>query len=241
MRRILLSLFAVLLFASAGFAQEASASEKYNSGDYLGAAQIYQAQAEQNPEDPYLLYNLANSYFKSGDTDKALVYYLRSFKLLPRDKDIRHNLAFAMQASGQKLVPDGMPDTVFILYNWFSLPELKGLCALFAWLAALGWGIYFFAGRKNGLRIFSVITTFLFLFFGVWAAVRTPNDTQKIAVVTVPRAELRSGPGDNFPVSLSVPRAHILIVEDSKGEWDRVNLKDSQSSGWVLKKSIEEI
>ncbi len=241
MYRIILIVFAFFLFASAGFAQELSASEKYNSGDYLGAAQIYQSQAEENPSDPYLLYNLANSYFKSGDTDKALVYYLRSFRLLPRDKDIRHNLAFAMQSTGQKLVPDGMPDAVFVLYNWFSLSELRGLCALFAWLSAILWGIYFFAGKKNSVNISAIVCSCLFVFFGIWMSVRTPGDSQKIAVVTVPRAELRSGPGDNFPVSLSVPRAHILIIEDSKGDWDRVNLKDSQSSGWVLKKSIEEI
>lgn len=241
MRAFILS---IMLFAAFPlFAQETekNAAEKYNSGDYLGAAEEYQLKAEAEPNNPYILYNLANSYFKSGDGDKALVYYLRAFKLLPRDADIRHNLAFALQATGQKLVPDGMPDTVFNLYNYYSLAELKGLCALFAWLLAFSVLAYFFLGRGKRIKFVCFAAGALFVFFAVWFSLRYPAGSQKLALVTVPRAELRSGPGENFPVGLSVPRAHLLVIADSKGEWDYVNIKDTDSSGWVLKKSLEEI
>lgn len=241
MRAFILS---IMLFAAFPlFAQETekNAAEKYNSGDYLGAAEEYQLKAEAEPNNPYILYNLANSYFKSGDGDKALVYYLRAFKLLPRDADIRHNLAFALQATGQKLVPDGMPDTVFNLYNYYSLAELKGLCALFAWLLAFSVLAYFFLGRGKRIKFVCFAAGALSVFFAVWFSLRYPAGSQKLAVVTVPRAELRSGPGENFPVGLSVPRAHLLVIADSKGEWDYVNIKDTDSSGWVLKKSLEEI
>lgn len=241
MRAFILS---IMLFAAFPlFAQETekNAAEKYNSGDYLGAAEEYQLKAEAEPNNPYILYNLANSYFKSGDGDKALVYYLRAFKLLPRDADIRHNLAFALQATGQKFVPDGMPDTVFNLYNYYSLAELKGLCALFAWLLAFSVLEYFFLGRGKRIKFVCFAAGALFVFFAVWFSLRYPAGSQKLALVTVPRAELRSGPGENFPVGLSVPRAHLLVIADSKGEWDYVNIKDTDSSGWVLKKSLEEI
>lgn len=241
MRSLLLALLLMAAFPLCAQETEKGPAEKYNSGDYLGAAQDYQLKAEAEPDNPYVLYNLANSYFKSGDGDKALVYYLRAFRLLPRDADIRHNLAFALQSTGQKLVPDGMPDTVFNLYNYYSLAELKGLCALFAWLSAFSVLAYLFSGRSKRVRSFCFISCALFAFFALWLTLRYPAGSQRLAVVTVPRAELRSGPGENFPVGLSVPRAHLLVIADSKGEWDHVNIKDTDSSGWVLKKSLEEI
>ena len=222
-------------------AAERSAAEKYNSGDYLGAVELYQQEAEADPGNPYVLYNLANSYFKSGDGDKALVYYFRAFKILPRDADIRHNLSFALQSTGQKLVPDGIPDMAFNLYHYYSLAELKGLCALFAWLSAILLMIYLFGGKNGKVKGAVLICGGIFILLGIWLLARYPSDTQRVAVVTVPRAELRSGPGDNFPVSVTVPRAHLLLIEDGKGEWDKVSIKDTNSSGWVLNKSIEEI
>lgn len=218
-----------------------TAAEKYNSGDYLGAVELYQREAEAEPDNPYVLYNLANSYFKAGDGDKALVYYFRAFKILPRDGDIRHNLAFALQSTGQKLVPDGIPDMVFNLYHYYSVSELKGLCAFFAWLGAILLAVYLFGGKNGKIKTAALICGGIFVLSGVWFAARYPSDTQRVSVVTVPRAELRSGPGDNFPVSVTVPRAHLLLIEDGKGEWDKVSIKDTNSSGWVLSKSIEEI
>ena len=221
--------------------EEPSAAEKYNSGDYLGAAQDYLVQAQAYPGNPYILYNLGNSYFKAGDTDKALVYYLRAFKILPRDADIRHNLAFTLQATGQKLVPDGIPDMVFNLYYYFSVPEMKGLCAAFAWLTAILLIVYFFLGRSERVKTAGFISLALFVFLGFWLLARYPSSAERIAVVTVPRAELRSGPGDNFPVGVTVPRARVLSIEDNKGEWSKVVVKGGDSSGWVLDNSIEEI
>ena len=241
MRKFILSL--CLSFAClTAFAQaKESAAEKYNSGDYLSAAELYQQALQSEPCNPYLLYNLGNSYFKAGDPDKAIVNYWRAFKILPRDSDIRHNLAFAMKSTGQTFIPEDIPESVFVFYNYFSFAELKGLCTLFVWLFVISFVCYLFLGKKKNIRLFSSICMVFFIVFAVWTGLHYGNASQRLAVVTAPRAELRSGPGDNFPVSVSVPKAHLLTVEDSQGDWYLVNVKDDSSKGWVLKKSIEEI
>ena len=242
MRKLLLIFVFFALCYTAVFAQAVqNAAEKYNAGDYLAAAELYRQALKDDTENPYILYNLANSYFKAGDADKALVYYWRAFNILPRDGDIRHNLAFAMKSTGQTFIPEDIPQSVFVFYNYFSFAELKGFCAVFVWLFSLLLIVYLLSGKKKSIRFLSSICFFVFVFFAVWTAARYSAASSRLAVVTAARAELRSGPGDNFPVSLSVPRAHLLSVEDSKGDWYLVNLKDAASKGWVLKKSIEEI
>lgn len=215
----------------------------YNRGEYLGAAQAYNAQIKASSADlnPYLFYNLANSYFKAGDPDKAIVNYYRAFRLLPRDKDIRSNLAFALDSTGQRLVAEGVPQAAFILYKWFSLAELKGLVWVFAWICTVIFLILSLGYKKDlSKKALGVCGLFL-VFFGIWYISRLQGESERLAVVIVPRAEVRSGPGDNFPVSLSVPRAHLVTITDTKDDWDEVELASEKTSGWVLNKSIEEI
>lgn len=241
MRKLVLSLCLCFVCLSAFAQTKDSAAEKYNAGDYLAAVELYHQALQDEPSNPYLLYNLGNSYFKAGDPDKALVYYWRAFKVLPRDNDIRHNLSFAMKTTGQTFIPEDIPESVFIFYNYFSFEELKGFCTLFAWLFVILFICYLFFGKKKLVRLFCSICIVLFTIFAVWTGLRYESAKERLAVVTTARAELRSGPGDNFPVSVSVPKAHLLTVEDSKGDWYLVRVQDDTSKGWVLKKFIEEI
>lgn len=212
-----------------------TATDLYNKGDYLGAAAIYEARIEsadvRGQNNPFLFYNLGNSYFKAGDIDRAILNYYRAFNILPRDRNIRGNLAFAMASTGQSLAPEGMPDIVFNLYHYFSITELKGLLWLAVWLFAAALCVYIFTRRKRVL----IAAAIALIFFGTWYLMRLPAASERKAVVIMPRAEVRSGPGDSFPVSLSLPRAYIVVITDAKGDFAEV------SGGWILKKSIEEI
>jgi len=209
----------------------------YDSGDYHGAAAQYEAQiklaqaAGQN--NAFLYYNLGNSYFKAGEIDKAILNFYRAFNLLPRDSDIRGNLAFALASTGQQLGPEGPAAIAFNLYHYLSIKELKGITWLLVWLFAGALGVYAFTRYKDKRALFAVGA--LLLVFSAWYLMRLPAANERKAVVVVPRAEVRSGPGENFPVNLNLPRAYIVVITDAKGDFAEV------SGGWVLRKSIEEI
>lgn len=222
--------------------QNISAGELYNRGDYLGAAQGYEKQLQANTlPSPYLYYNLANSYFKSGDPDKAIVNYYRAFRLLPRDKDIKRNLAFALNSTGQKLLPDGMPQAAFDVFYFLSARELRGTMWFLGWIFALCFAGVMFGCKKSFCKKAVIASGVLLALCSIWYIARMQGDSSPLAVVVVSRAEVRSGPGENFPVSLSVPRAHLVTLSDSKGIWAEVEIPSEQAKGWVLKKSIEEI
>ena len=219
-----------------------SAGEFYNRGDYLGAAQAYEKELMANTlPSPYLYYNLANSYFKSGDPDKAIVNYYRAFRLLPRDKDIKRNLAFALNSTGQKLLPEGMPQAAFDAFYLLSARELRGTMWFLGWVFALCFAGMMFGCKKGFCKKAVIASGVLLALCSIWYAARLQGDSSPLAVVVVSRAEVRSGPGENFPVSLSVPRAHLVTLSDSKGVWAEIEIPSEQAKGWVLKKSIQEI
>ncbi|MBO4706955.1 MAG: tetratricopeptide repeat protein [Elusimicrobiaceae bacterium] len=234
---ILISLF--LALSCFAIEQNGKAQELFDSGNYLGAAEVYQKQIDDGENNAYIYYNLGNSYFKAGDLDKALINYYRAFRISPRDKDIINNLSFTMEKTGQSLIPDNMPKSVFMIYNYFSLKELKGLAFIGLWLFAIS--ITFFVFFKYRRFWFKTVIFFmcLTLFFTCFYLIRAKKDLQDLAVVIAPRAELRSGPSDNFPVALNVPRAQLLEIHDKKDDWIEVSVGNENNLNWVQQKYIE--
>lgn len=231
----LISIFITLSCFAQG--DNKNAQQLFDSGNYSGAAEIYQKEIDNGAKSAYTYYNLANSYFKAGDMDKALINYYRAFRINPRDKDIINNLSFTLEKTGQALIPDSMPKSVFLAYNYFSLKELKGLAFIGLWLVAISVTFFvFFKYRRFWLK--TVIVSLCFtLFFTGFYLLRAKKDLQDLAVVIAPRAELRSGPSENFPVALNVPRAQLLEIHDRKGDWVEVSL--GNENNWVQQKYIE--
>ena len=230
-----------LFFTLCCFAQNQAktAQDLFNEGNYLGAVAEYQKAIDSGDNSSYNYYNLANSYFKAGDLDKALVNYYRAFRLNPRDKDIVNNLSFTLKKTGQTLIPESMPKSVFLAYNYFSLSEIKGLAFISLWLVAISFT--FLVSFKYRPFMLKVLITCLCLlvFFAGYYFLRAKQDLQELAVVVAPRAELRSGPSENFPVALNVPRAQLLKVSDKKGDWFEVSTEADSTLTWVQKKYIE--
>ena len=238
------SCFIAVIFALFGawlFAQESEAQKAYNQGDYLQAAQLYQAQVKQTAKpSAALYYNLANSYYKLGLTSKALANYYRAYRLNPRDKDIRHNLAFVMAQNGQTLVPLDIPETAFHFFFYLSIIELEGLLLLLGWLFVIVLIFVLMSNNKN-LKKGLIWLGVCIILVGTWYLCRKPIDTKPLAVVNSTQAEVRSGPGESFPVNLSVPRNHIVEIKDTKDNWVQIFIPSEQARGWVLKESLEEI
>lgn len=235
----LCALFITLVCFAQG--QNKTAQELFDSGNYLGAAEEYQKQIDNGYNDSYAYYNLANSYFKAGDLDKALINYYRAFRKNPRDMDIINNLSFTMEKTGQSLIPDNMPKIVFLAYNYFSLKELKGLAFIGLWLVAISITFFVFFNYRRFLFKTVILCLCLTLFFTGFYLIRAKKELQDLAVVIAPRAELRSGPSENFPVALNVPKAQLLEIHDKKGDWVEVSLGNENNFTWVQQKYIEVI
>ena len=234
-------LLSVVVFLTPYLFAQDEAQKAYDSGNYLDAAKIYNEQIK-NTEKPSatLYYNFANSCYKLGLTPRAIANYYKAWRLNPRDEEIRHNLMFAMAQNGQSFIPTDVPEVAFNLFFYLSIIELEGLLWLLGWLFVIVLILSLITNNKMLKKILIFLTISIIL-VGTWYLFRRPFDTKHLAVVKKVQAEVRSGPGENFPVNLSVPRNHIVQIKDSKDNWIQILIPQEQTQGWVLKDSLEEI
>ena len=77
------------------------ANQLYEKKEYPKAAEVYEIIASK-VRNGNVYYNLGNTYFKLGQRGKAILYYERARQLMPRDKDIRGNLRYAISLNKDK-------------------------------------------------------------------------------------------------------------------------------------------
>lgn len=216
------------------------ADRQYRSGAFEEAISLYREMARQDPGNPFNYYNLGNAYFKTARTGRAVANYYRAFQLLPRNPDIRHNLAFALNATGGRLIPEGMPEGIYVLFHYYSAKELKGMALLGLWLALVLFAVMTALPLSaRYLRHAAMALTAAAVFFGSWNYARRQADPQNPAVVIDGIAEIRTGPGENFTAAATVPEGHVLEVLSENDSWAEVGLKKEGIKGWVQKKFIE--
>lgn len=214
------------------------AEELYRQGKFSAALSLYEAELKKAPNDPHVYYNIGNCYFKMGSKGLAAANYYRAFKLAPRDADIRHNLSLALAAGGERLVPAGMPAVLHEAFFYLSYPELKGLTFALLWVFCVLASVWLIK-RKFGRVLVACVV--LLAASGGWFYLRHLLEQEHLAVVAAPVAEIRSGPGTNFPASASVAQGHLITVQDAKDEWYEVIVKSQGIKGWVEKNAVEQI
>ena len=142
----LLAAFGVLAALAGGaMAQEpspagmmAEANQRFERGEFAEAAQQYEALVGLGYRDAAVHYNLGNAYLESGDLGQAILNYLRSEELSPRDPDLIANLELArgrtvdqLQAEGDSLVASVADFGRF----WATATEFA-IAALLLWAVA---------------------------------------------------------------------------------------------------------
>ena len=240
MKKIILALLLVFtchLFLTAQDSLQ-KAADFYRQGKYSAALGIYEDELKSHPNDPFVYYNIGNCYFKMGSKGLAAANYYRAFRLAPRDGDIRQNLSLTLESGGEKLVPSGIPVILHRAFYWFSYPELKGLVFLIFWLFCAVGSFWLFKGKAGRLTLICAV---MLTVCSGWLYLRHQEQNAHLAVIAYPIAEIRSGPGTNFPASASVAQGHLVTVQDAKDSWYEVVVKSQGIKGWVEQNAVEKI
>ncbi len=234
MRRVLAITLMLAAFAH-GEDQEPSPFERGNAafhrGQFKDAAANYQAQIESDHVSATLHFNLANASFQDGQLGRAIFHYREAQLLVPRDKDIAHNLSIIRNE-----VHNGTPPktglwqrlTGFLTLNEWSLLAVIPLTAWLAWLAAININP---AHRKNGaimrpiLGVAAIVLTLITL--NVWRM-----QTGHHWAVVIQETTARFGPVNASPDQFKWFDGAELKIERVHGDW--LLAKDATGrQGWV--------
>jgi tetratricopeptide (TPR) repeat protein len=223
----------------------AHANRLYEEGRYEEAAAKYEEIVASGLQNGRVYYNLGNAYFKQEKLGLAILNYERAHRLMPRDEDIKANLAYARSQIVDKIeTPDpgllgrwlaslqGLltPDeTIILAWTLYLVMTVLALLAVFVWR----W-------RRFCLYALGFLGVLLILSLASLGVKLYQQEHVREALVTTKQVDVLSGPGENYLLEFTVHEGTTLTVEEERGDWWRVRLW-GDLEGWTQKAGLQEI
>lgn len=238
-------LIASTVHAGEADAEFQKANALYQKQNYDSAAKIYEQLIAQEYHSPEIYYNLANSYYKTNNTARAILNYERALKLKPQDEDIIFNIKVAQLKAVDKIEP--VP--VIFYRRWlsniaslFSTDGWSRFVIICIWLMFVFATVYIVSPRTSMRRIgFVIAAFFLLLSLSGWALSGisyAEQVSQKSAVVMSVSAYVKSSPGDNNTDLFLLHEGTRVDIIDEYENWVKIRLSNG-SIGWLKSSDME--
>ncbi|MBU0509583.1 tetratricopeptide repeat protein [bacterium] len=209
----------------------------YRENDMPAAISMWESLLRSNTVSGPLLYNLGNAYYRQGEIGKAILFYDRAIRRMPRDADVRENLELARMA-----VVDEIESPVrLVIWNWvdsvrdyLSLRELATLLQFVGLLAVIVLLVVRFgpAGVRRWAKIAATIAVAVFLIAGSWYGWRASLDGREYAIILVDKTDVRSAPNEASQQIFSLHEGTKVRCRERLGAWVHIQLSDGRK-GWM--------
>lgn len=221
------------------------AKQEYFNKNYEAALSQFQALAVVHPDNPYLRYNLGNTYFHLGQNGEAIRHYEKALRDLPRESDLKSNLMVARAKLVDKVQESFADYLTKTFYFWVPFITLSEYQVLLMFVSALFWLPFLFLTYRKRVSLKSVFLGAAVV-FGYWGygyhlkkEAVTPGN---FGVVLKSEVDVRASylESDNPLFELHEGTKVRIVDEQSFNEnqkWLKIILPQGQK-GWVLEGDI---
>ena len=221
------------------------ANDLYAAEEFQQALDKYKEIEQAGMESSALYYNMGNSYFRLSDAGNAILYYERSLRLDPSNRDIQTNLEMARQYTTDRI--EQVPE--FVMLSWGRNLRTSVSANAWAWISIIFLAVaavlllLYFYGKTSSIRkicfIFSMVCVLLFLVsMGFSLSQRQDILNDDYAIVMAEVSSVRGAPDDSAKGLFVLHEGTKLTVIENIGNWSRVELSDGRQ-GWILSEEIE--
>lgn len=248
----LIILLGVLLSLNS-FAQENNtqlwekANAYFTTEEYQQAVSIYEQILQTGEESAKLYFNLGNSYYKTGDINKAILNFERAKVLAPHDKDIEFNLQIANQFVVTKI--EELPQPFYLRWKtsvtnkyptdtWAAI----SIGAFILFLIFLGFYIFSRLSTLKRIAFWLGIIAILFSGFTLSFASKQKQliKNRNHAIVFCPRVTVKSSPSQTGTDLFLIYEGLKIEITDSLNTWKEIKLTDG-NEGWLPDSCIVKI
>ena len=217
------------------------ANQAYQRGDYQRALELYQLVLDRGRRNGHIYFNMGNAWQRLGDTGRAIYNYLLAQCYLPRDGDVRANLAYARDQVQDRIEPESPPWWHRVMF-WHDQVSDHELAVITVVLNMLFWGLL---GVSRLTRRGGSAMTWALGLSGVLTLLAAVTAVEKVwsyahhpvAVVLADEVSVRSGTDVNS-VRLFLLHAGAEVRIGQMGpQWVRVDLPDGKR-GWVERRFL---
>lgn len=221
-------------------------NQDFQNQNYIEAINAYQKIMYSGYQSGSLYYNMGNCYYKLGQIGKAILFYEKAKRLMPRDEDLNQNLALTNLSVVDKieeqpqfvlfriwngfihLIPRNI--LVWFVIGWYLLTDFF----LVLWIIGRGFSFRFIL-----IRIAIVLGVILFI-FGFALIGQIQQEKNRVdAVIMVNKVEVMSAPGESSGVEIfALHEGTKVRIDKFSGQWVKIVLPDL-NVGWVRKEVLE--
>ena len=222
----------------------------YEDGNFEEAARSYEHLARLGYEDATLYYNLANSYYRTEDSGRALLNYLRAKRLAPFDKDIDVNLTLirdsivAPGSSSQRPAPLLAQFAAWAPWVSFNSAAVAALiCWLAVWTSVIA-SLWRRSLRNSAaLRRAAIAVAIGLVLFGCLAVGNhmSRDYWSHTGVVIAKSADVLGAPNTRARVEVNLDSGREVSVIETHGGWTRIRLPRTELEGWVQASHVETV
>ncbi len=240
-----LAVWLLVAVTAAGAASEApqfdpvarfyEANSAYSAARYDEARTAYESIIDSGQASGAAYFNLGNAYFKLGRSGAAILNYERARRSLPRDPDVRANLAYAREPTGQSPAAPPLWRRILLpLAERATVSEQLGVALAGWWLL---WALLVARpllprlrrGLGQGALASGLVVGFLAAnLLGRGFAV----EWQRAAVVTTGEAAVRYEPSASGSEYFRLPEGILLVIDEEREGWLRAQREDGLR-GWI--------
>lgn len=225
------------------------ANQLYEAGQFDEAAAVYQSLVDAGLEDGALFFNLGNAYFKQEDWGQAILNYRRAQRLMPRDPDIRANLALVRLQTIDQIDTQGeglLSRLAKLVQQWLTLNEMA-VATLALWFALVILLIIFWrlgqSSLKQGVFYLLIVVAILLVggLFSLGGRLYVENVRPDGVIVAEEEVKVMSGPGSQYIVEFSLHNGTEVSILEERSNWTRLALTGGQLQGWVPASAVEAV
>ena len=244
-RRYLAIVFLIITLtigkASSGTFQQAN--EAYKQKNYIQALNLYSQLINQGIDNPYLFYNIGNTFYKLNQPCKAICFYKKALRLLPRNKEIKQNLQFIQTSLGIK--EQALPWwNKIILYPvlWLTINELSIILAILGGILAI-WLIFYQITSFSSIqfKLIGIISLIIFIFTAIYWGIDAYNYWYiNKGIIIKDNIIARSGPGEDYMDIVKLREGTQIIIRTKQEGWFQINISKGVE-GWIPQDSCWKI
>lgn len=223
------------------------ANKEYSNKNYAEAVRLYNLLLEENYNNPEILYNLGNAYYKNDDLTNAILHYEKAIKLKPSFEDAHFNLKIAYSKTIDKIDP--LPDLFINKYYNNLIKSLtpdqwatNTIIMLFVALASII--IYLLSSHLFLKKIgFYGCIVFVFIGFTCWFMASKHNKLKQNnleAIIFSSSITIMSEPNNSSEKLFTLHEGTKVKLIEQIDDWSKIKLPNG-NIGWITSNSIEEI
>lgn len=212
------------------------ARQAYDRSDFPQAESLYEKLIQQGYAAPEVLFNLGNTCFRLGKMGAAIAHYRRAQYALPRDADLRANLAIAQQQVGA-LAPTASAWALALRH--FSQREWHHLGLFAYWAAGLLAAGYLLGGRRPWMKRASLAALAVLAVSAAGWLHWQQLEKEPEAVIQRSGVQALFAPMAKAVAHFPLPEGSLVTVLEQSGSW--LKIETGRQGGWVPEEACERL